>query len=128
MIRWLGKQKPLRGFKRRNTMRHVEKALMMMKDNELSRFIELSNIEDIKEVAPVVGFTIQSDPVSEVGINGCQARDMLEYLIYLFSSLNQAMPNRETSMTITKLEEALVLQDKRTADRKKRMVEGFNKA
>jgi len=109
-------------------MRHVEKALMMMKDNELSRFIELSNIEDIKEVAPVVGFTIQSDPVSEVGINGCQARDMLEYLIYLFSSLNQAMPNRETSMTITKLEEALVLQDKRTADRKKRMVEGFNKA
>jgi len=110
-------------------MRHVEKALVNLieKSNSFSPYINIKNEEDIKGVAPTVSFTIQSDPVGEVGVNGCQASDMLEYLIYLFRSLNSAVPNRETSITITKLEEALLWQDKRTADRRDRDVEGTMK-
>lgn len=103
-------------------MRHVTNALTSMVHTP--NHITVINGDDIKGVPPVIKFTIQSDPVSEVGINGCQARDMLEYVKCLFQSLNFAVPNRETSITITKLEEALHWQDARTADRERRQVEG----
>jgi len=105
-------------------MRHVSKALMGMAPKAENQFIEIQNTSDEKGVAPIVCFTIQSDPIGEVGVNGCQARDMLEYVKCLFQSLNSAIPNRETSITITKLEEALHWQDARTADRERRRVEG----
>ncbi len=76
---------------------------------------------------PKVIFTIQSDPVGEVGVNGCQAHDMLKYVKCLFESLNSAVPNRETSISITKLEEALHWQEHRYKDRVKRKVEGTMK-
>ena len=109
-------------------MRHVEKALEEMKknDNKFTSYIEITNKDNIQGVPPVVHFMIQSDPISEVGINGCQARDMLEYLIHLFKSFNSAVPSRETSITITKLQEALMWQDERTRDRTLRNVEGTN--
>ncbi len=75
-----------------------------------------------------IGITIQSDPISEVGVNGMQAYDLLVFTKNLFKSLNAAFPCRENSLTITKLEEAIHWQDARTADRNKRGVEGFNKA
>ena len=73
-----------------------------------------------------VTFTIQSAPVSEVGENGCQATDMLEYVKNLFQSLNDTFPCRENALTITKIEEAIHWQDARTKDREKRKVEGKN--
>ena len=91
-------------------------------------FIEIDNTEDEKGVAPMVKFTIQSDPIGEAGINGCQASDMLEYVKCLFQSLNEAFPCEENAITITKLEEALHWQEARTKDREKRGVEGSNKA
>lgn len=105
-------------------MRHVSKALINMTPKIETEFIEILNASDEKGVAPIVQFTIQSDPIKEVGVNGCQACDMLEYVKCLFQSLNSAIPNRETSITITKLEEAMHWQDARTADRERRMVEG----
>lgn len=90
--------------------------------------IEIENAEDVKGIAPVVKFTIQSDPISEVGVNGCQAVDMLEYVKCLFQSLNDKFPCRENALTITKIEEAIHWQDARTKDRQKRKVEGQNKA
>ena len=109
-------------------MRHVEKALIKFEDLniEASKFIELDNIEDVKGKAPVVKFTVQSDPISEVGINGLQAVDMLEYVKCLFQSLNDAFPCRENALTITKIEEAIHWQDARTKDRLRRNVEGKN--
>ena len=107
-------------------MRHVEKALMEMGYPEFMDIENLEEVEGVEGVAPIISFTIQSDPISMVGVNGCQARDMLEYVKNLFVSLNSAVPNRETSITITKLEEALHWQDARTADREKRNVEGTN--
>lgn len=88
-----------------------------------------SIINEIKEgFAPSVKFTIQSDPISMVGINGCQVVDMLEYTKCLFQSLNDVFPCRENTLTITKIEEALHWQEARTKDRLKRKVEGENKA
>ncbi len=50
-------------------MRHVEKALLKYNDEcKLTHFIKLKNVEDVKGVAPIVSFTIQSDPISEVSL------------------------------------------------------------
>ena len=54
-------------------MRHVEIALNKYNDlqypNIPTTFIEVENLEDVKGVAPIVKFTIQSDPISEVGVS-----------------------------------------------------------
>ena len=111
--------------------RHVLKAWekLPLKNNgnkEPKLFIEIENGEDVKGVSPIVKFTIQSDPISEVGVNGCQAVDMLEYTKCLFQSLNEAFPCRENALTITKIEEAIHWQEARTKDRLSRQVEGKN--
>lgn len=114
-------------------MRHVSKALLKFnglvsnQDRPEAKFIKIENIEDIKGIAPIVSFTIQSDPISEIGVNGLQATDMLEYVKCLFESLNEAFPCRENALTITKIEEAIHWQEARTKDRLKRQVEGQNK-
>ena len=112
--------------------RHVVKAWNKLpldhKEQDRKFFIEIENGKEEVGIAPVVKFTIQSDPISEVGVNGCQATDMLEYVKCLFESLNEAFPCRENSLTITKIEEALHWQEARTKDRVYRMVEGENKA
>lgn len=111
-------------------MRHVEKALKRYHEKFYPEvphiFIEIENVEDVKGVAPIVKFTIQSDPIGEVGVNGCQALDMLEYVKCLFESLNEAFPCRENALTITKIEEAIHWQEARTRDRVMRNVEGRN--
>lgn len=110
-------------------MRHVEKAANKFIDEfGGSIFIAIENVKDEKGVPPIVSFTIQSDPISEVGVNGCQALDMLKYTKCLFESLNEAFPCRENSLTITKIEEAIHWQEARTRDRERRKVEGQNKA
>ncbi len=117
-------------------MRHVVNALKKFYANEVgnpvlgvnSGFISIENREDEVGVPPIVAFTIQSDPIKEVGINGVQALDMLKYVKYLFESLNEAFPCRENALTITKIEEAIHWQDARTKNRIIRGVEGENKA
>lgn len=104
-------------------MRHVEKALIKFGKTE---YIQIESCKDEKGVSPVVSFQIQSDPISEVGVNGIQATDMLEYVKCLFESLNEAFPCRENSLTITKIEEAIHWQEARTKNRIKRGVEGKN--
>ncbi len=100
-------------------MRHVEKALIKFNEKYYpslpSGFIQIQNVEDVKGVAPIVSFVIQSDPIGEVGVNGVQALDMLEYVKCLFQSLNEAYPCRENALTITKIEEAIHWQDARVA-------------
>lgn len=113
-------------------MRHVEKALLKFRemrplDETPHNFISIDNMEDIPGIAPVVKFTIQSDPVSLVGVNGCQACDILEYTKYLFESLNAAVPCAENKLTIDAITLGLKYQNARTRDRIKRKVEGENK-
>jgi len=110
-------------------MRHVVDALYRFKAEEkenLSNFIEIENSEVDSEEAPVVKFTIQSDPISLVGVNGCQATDMLAYVKNLFESLNDKFPCEENIKTLDSLKTAIHWQNERTRDRSFRGVEGTN--
>lgn len=104
-------------------MRHVQKALTAM-EGPAKEFILIENVSDVKGVPPVVSFTIQSDPVGEVGVNGCQATDMLEYVHNMFVSLNDSHSCAENEETIIALKTAMQAQENRTKDRIKRGVEG----
>ena len=74
--------------------------------------------------APIQNLTFQNGVVPEVGRNGWQNEEMLEALIDRMKFLNGKFSCRENSIVITKLEEALMWLQKRTADRVKRGVEG----
>lgn len=74
-----------------------------------------------------VSFTIQNGPVKESGVNGCQVVDIIAVAKHIIEKLNQKFPCRENSITITKLDEALMWQEKRTKDRINRNVEGESK-
>lgn len=73
-----------------------------------------------------ISFTIQSDPIGEVGKNGCQHTELIGAALLIIKGLNDRFPCRENAITITKLEEALMWQNKRTENRIARNVEGFN--
>jgi len=73
-----------------------------------------------------ISFTIQNGPIKEVGVNGCQVTALIDAARIIISELNAKFPCRENSITITKLEEALMWQEKRTQNRTKRGVEGKN--
>ena len=75
-----------------------------------------------------LAFTIQNGPIKEVGKNGCQVADVIAVAKHILEQLNAKFPCRENAMTITKLDEALMWQEKRTKDREKRGVEGQSKA
>jgi hypothetical protein len=70
----------------------------------------------------------QNGPVKEAGVNGLQNEQLIAVLVHRLGVLNKAFPCRENSIAITKLEEARLWLEKRTADRKARGVEGTNQA
>lgn len=72
-----------------------------------------------------ISFTMMTKPASEGG-KGCQFTDLIEVAKHIVTYLNGKFPCRENAMTITKLDEALMWQEKRTKDRLKRGVEGKN--
>lgn len=98
------------------------------------------DLEEIKDFDPlkdesilidhkrnIILFRIQNKPIKEVGVNGCQVDTMIEAAKIIIEGLNEKFPCRENSMTITKLDEALMWLNKRKQDREKRQVEGLNK-
>lgn len=89
---------------------------------------EYISVERDENGRAVVTMVIQSAPVLEVGVNGCQASDVLDFAKNLFVSLNSVIPCRENSLTITKIEEAQHWQIHRTNERMKRGVEGSHQA
>jgi len=89
--------------------------------NQVIQFIE-------KEVSTLKN---ESDPTFSatqlVTVNdGTTNEEVIEVLIDRLNYLNGKFPCRENSLAITKLEEALMWLNKRTADRLKRGVEGKN--
>lgn len=71
----------------------------------------------------VIGF--QNGPIEENGANGVQIEDLLAICIDRLQGFQDGrFPCRENAIALTKLEESLMWLDKRTADRKKRGVEG----
>jgi len=74
-----------------------------------------------------LSFTLQNGPIKENGKNGCQVVDVIAVAKHIIEELNKKFPCRENAITITKLDEALMWQEKRTKDREKRNVEGLSK-
>jgi hypothetical protein len=83
---------------------------------------------NITEEKGMISFKIQDGPIKENGINGCQLTTLISTAKIMLESLNKKFPCRENSITITKLEEALMWQSKRTEDRILRNVEGTSKS
>ena len=71
-----------------------------------------------------LGLKIQSDPISVVGVNGCQVDTLIEAAKLIVEGLNNKFPCRENACAITKLDETLMWLNKRKQDREKRGVEG----
>lgn len=82
---------------------------------------------NITEEKGMISFKVQDGPVKEVGVNGCQLTTLIETAKIMLEALNKKFPCRENSITITKLQEALMWQDERTSDRVRREVEGVSK-
>ena len=68
-----------------------------------------------------------SDQLATVS-DGTTNEEVLAVLIDRLGFLNQKFPCRENALAITKLEEALLWLNKRTANRQSRGVEGQHKA
>jgi len=73
-----------------------------------------------------LSFTLQNGPVKIGGHNGCQVDQVIAAAKLILEGLNRNLPSRETSIAITKLDEALMWLEKRTKDREARGVEGTN--
>ena len=93
--------------------------------------MDLNEIVKERDYVSVLGtkiqFKIQDEPIKEVGVNGCQIEELGKVWLEILQALNKQFPCRENSITITKIQEALMWQEKRTQDRVKRGVEGYNK-
>jgi hypothetical protein len=92
---------------------------------------ELANFENKEAKGQEIQFiekgNLSENSISLVTINdGTTNEEVLEVLINRLQVLSAKLPSRETSIAITKLEEALMWLNKRTADRIKRDVEGTN--
>ena len=77
----------------------------------------------IDNKAETISFKVMTKPASEGG-KGCQFTDLIEVALHQLKYLDAKFPCRENAITITKLEEALMWQSKRTEDRTSRQVEG----
>lgn len=77
--------------------------------------------------ANTITFKIQDGPVGESGVNGCQLTELVHVATHMLEGLNRRFPCRENAITITKLQEAMLWQGKRTRDRTRRGVEGYDK-
>lgn len=92
----------------------------------MSDFIQETGWPQVHGETSTVNFQIQSGPIKEFGINGCQIDDVIAWAKEKIEGFNAAFPCRENSMIITKLDEALLWSAKRKMDREKRNVEGTN--
>lgn len=96
--------------------------------NANHRYVVTDSDDDIKSEVGARTYTeirFQRGPIKENGVNGCQNEDLIAIVLDRLYSLNQGdFKCRENSIAITKLEEAMMWLNKRTADRKARGVEG----
>lgn len=90
----------------------------------MKNFIEESGWPQVHGELSSVKFTVQSGPIKEFGVNGCQIDDVIVWAKEKIEGFNKAFPSRENSMIITKLDEALLWSAKRKMDREARGVEG----
>ena len=89
---------------------------------------ELTNFENKNEQGQTLQF-IQKEPINEGSTelktvsDGTTNEELIEMLLDRMNYLQSKFPCRENAIAITKLDEALLWLNKRTADRMKRNVE-----
>ena len=89
--------------------------------NEVYPNVDIQTGSEIKII-------IQNGPVKEVGNNGADIEVLGELWLDILNDFNSGEHRcRENSITITKIEEALMWQQKRRENREKRGVEGTDK-
>lgn len=71
-----------------------------------------------------ISFTIQTAPIQEVGVNGCQVDTLIEAARLMLQGLNEEVECVETQMAASYLGSALRWLGKRKKDRIRRGVEG----
>ena len=71
-----------------------------------------------------ISFNIQSDPIKEVGVNGCQVDTLIHAAKLILEGLNAKFPSEYNEMAINKLDMAIRHLEQRTKDREARNVEG----
>ena len=71
-----------------------------------------------------ITFKIQSGPIKENGLNGCQVVDMIRTSFYIIEGLNRRFPCIENDQTLDALMLALGWQERRTLNRVARGIEG----
>lgn len=70
-----------------------------------------------------VGFQVGG--IKDAGVNGCDSEDLLRIVIDRIQYFQEnTIPCRENAVALEKLREAIYCLEERTADRKKRCVEG----
>ena len=74
--------------------------------------------------SPFIDVKFQNGPIKEHGVNGCQVDEVLQLCVEKLQEFNRRLPCRETSLAITKVEEALHWLDHRTRRRLAEGVEG----
>ena len=94
-------------------------------ESEIRPFFNIYLRHDVDSLT----FNILTKPASEGGnLDKCQFVDLIHVALIMLRYLNGKFPCRENAITITKLEEALMWQEKRTKDRIERGVEGKSEA
>lgn len=74
-----------------------------------------------------IGFRIQSGPIKEVGVNGCQLVTLMEAALMVLENANKKYPCKENQVSIVHLGAAIKSQHDRTKNKESRGVEGTNK-
>uniref|UniRef100_A0A6M3J7T5 Putative structural protein n=1 Tax=viral metagenome TaxID=1070528 RepID=A0A6M3J7T5_9ZZZZ len=76
---------------------------------------------------PFGKISFQNGPIGEVGVNGLHQEDLLAIVIDRLQSFQKGdFRCRENAIALTKIEEAMLWLNKRTAERQKQGVEGTN--
>ena len=77
--------------------------------------------------SPYLRIQFQNGPIKEHGVNGVQLPEVLRICLARYKMLNKSFPCRENSLVITKLQEALMWDEERTAKRTQQGVEGYDR-
>ena len=75
-----------------------------------------------------IAFTLQNNPIKEVGVNGCQVDTIIYAAMEILKGLNKNFPCAENEKAIDYLYDAVTELENRKKNREQRGVEGTSQA
>lgn len=76
----------------------------------------------------IISFKIQSGPIKENGVNGCQVDTLIHASREIIHKLNKKFPCDENTLALAALDIAICELNKRKKDREQRGVEGTSQS